>query len=318
MIRTLTAVFPLSIWSVLQAIAITALWLVLSLMLIYYPDASAEILSKMSVRSAAVLSRSTPELLRSATLIWAIGIIFVFLDALSCNVKDASLLKVLFFQRHGIPLLHERALQTATLWITFFLAPLLIALNLGQYWLGAEWLVDEDGPLEYTTAVNFLIATVVLSWAIYRQLAGRRPHDHRDTAVLVALAAAMFLVAGEEISWGQRIVGFATPAPMLPLNTQGEFNIHNMFTRQLLESYQYVAAALFAVSCFTCWIEIMDYRPARLRWFMSYLPDPSLVFVFAMMLVISSHIHLNDLVEQLASLVVVLYSIGLVWRRPTL
>ena len=38
----------------------------------------------------------------------------------------------------------------------------------------------------------------------------------------------MVFVAGEEISWGQRIFGFATPDFLLPLNQQGEFNVHNI------------------------------------------------------------------------------------------
>ena len=33
---------------------------------------------------------------------------------------------------------------------------------------------------------------------------------------------------GEEISWGQRILGFATPESMADVNRQGEFNIHNL------------------------------------------------------------------------------------------
>ena len=39
---------------------------------------------------------------------------------------------------------------------------------------------------------------------------------------------AMVFVAGEEISWGQRIFGFATPDFLLPWNQQGEFNAHNI------------------------------------------------------------------------------------------
>ena len=36
--------------------------------------------------------------------------------------------------------------------------------------------------------------------------------------------------AGEEISYGQRVIGFETPDFLLGLNTHGEFNIHNLET----------------------------------------------------------------------------------------
>ena len=42
------------------------------------------------------------------------------------------------------------------------------------------------------------------------------------------LGLLFFVLVGEEISWGQRIFGFATPEGMEEKNIQGEFNLHNM------------------------------------------------------------------------------------------
>ena len=39
---------------------------------------------------------------------------------------------------------------------------------------------------------------------------------------------ATVFAAGEEISWGQRIFGFATPDFLMPLNVSQEFNVHNI------------------------------------------------------------------------------------------
>ena len=39
---------------------------------------------------------------------------------------------------------------------------------------------------------------------------------------------AMVFAAGEEISWGQRIFGFATPDFLMHLNEQKEFTVHNI------------------------------------------------------------------------------------------
>ncbi len=38
----------------------------------------------------------------------------------------------------------------------------------------------------------------------------------------------MLWIALEEVSYGQRIFGFGTPAFLNALNTQGEFNLHNL------------------------------------------------------------------------------------------
>jgi len=53
--------------------------------------------------------------------------------------------------------------------------------------------------------------------------------DRRSLAALYAVAAlgAVFVI-GEEISWGQRILGFATPESLEDVNNQGETNIHNV------------------------------------------------------------------------------------------
>ncbi|MGQ0742310.1 MAG: hypothetical protein ACT4OG_08470 [Alphaproteobacteria bacterium] len=42
------------------------------------------------------------------------------------------------------------------------------------------------------------------------------------------LALAMIFMAGEEISWGQRIFSFATPPGLEAVNVQQEFNLHNI------------------------------------------------------------------------------------------
>jgi hypothetical protein len=42
------------------------------------------------------------------------------------------------------------------------------------------------------------------------------------------MAIAVFVVAGEEVSWGQRLIGLITPAALEAINEQGETNIHNI------------------------------------------------------------------------------------------
>ncbi len=46
----------------------------------------------------------------------------------------------------------------------------------------------------------------------------------------LALSLSCLYVAMEEISWGQRLVGFSSPEFFRANNLQGEFNVHNFFT----------------------------------------------------------------------------------------
>ena len=85
-------------------------------------------------------------------------------------------------------------------------------------------LTEEDYWVEYLTAVWFLLAGFLLLGTAWRE-----PSLFRRCVYLLG-GMAMVFAAGEEISWGQRIFGFATPDFLLPLNHQKEFNVHNIIS----------------------------------------------------------------------------------------
>ena len=64
--------------------------------------------------------------------------------------------------------------------------------------------------------------------------------------IAVVLAGLFFVMAMEEISWMQRIFGYATPQDIAQVNWQGEFNFHNVET-DLFENVYYVATVLFLI-----------------------------------------------------------------------
>jgi hypothetical protein len=87
-----------------------------------------------------------------------------------------------------------------------------------------HFLIDEDHVIEWSQFFAILIASGVFVLAGRRCLgSGRR----RLGALLVLVGIGAFIVAGEEISWGQRILGIATPEALTGINHQGETNIHN-------------------------------------------------------------------------------------------
>jgi hypothetical protein len=81
-----------------------------------------------------------------------------------------------------------------------------------------KWLAHEDGLVENLSALNWLLAAGVM----FVLFAKRRN-------IWFLLLGILFTVCfGEEISWGQRLIGFSTPESIRANNFQGEFNLHNL------------------------------------------------------------------------------------------
>jgi hypothetical protein len=85
--------------------------------------------------------------------------------------------------------------------------------------------VNEDALVEWVQFAT-LVALIPLGSAIAIRLWRRRERSFAIVFALAAVAAAF--IAGEEISWGQRLLGWATPEELALLNNQGETNIHNI------------------------------------------------------------------------------------------
>ena len=86
-------------------------------------------------------------------------------------------------------------------------------------------------------------ATVPIALAIAMRL--RRDGDRLGVGVFLLLAVGAFLVAGEEISWGQRIFGVETPENLEALNRQGEIGAHNISSVEYLFIVAFMLAGLY-------------------------------------------------------------------------
>jgi len=90
----------------------------------------------------------------------------------------------------------------------------------------------EGGAIETAGALLFLLASVgflalfIRSSVFENSFFGRRT---RRNVFLGLLAVIMFICFGEEISWGQRVLGFETPQFLAGLNAQNETNLHNIW-----------------------------------------------------------------------------------------
>lgn len=79
-------------------------------------------------------------------------------------------------------------------------------------------IVQEDRFVEWWTALLFLAAAVAFGRVAWR---GRRLFD-------AGVALFCFAAAGEEVSWGQRLLGFIPADAFLERNAQQEANLHNL------------------------------------------------------------------------------------------
>jgi hypothetical protein len=88
-----------------------------------------------------------------------------------------------------------------------------------------HWMIDEDSALE-TLQFTLILATCgAVTWLSVRLLR----NNHVGIGLLyVLLALATFFIAGEEISWGQRIFGWSTPPALERINAQQEISVHNI------------------------------------------------------------------------------------------
>ncbi len=90
-------------------------------------------------------------------------------------------------------------------------------------------LVQEDGSMEWATFWAFLLAAGMGMLGAVRQ----RRHDQTLPWCFLGLALFCFVVAMEEISWGQRLLGYRPPSYFLEHNFQQELNLHNVTSTKL-------------------------------------------------------------------------------------
>ena len=84
--------------------------------------------------------------------------------------------------------------------------------------------IQEDEYLEWSSFWAFLLAAV----AFFRQATNYRRANTSFPWFLYGITLLCFIVAMEEISWGQRLLGYRPPAYFLEHNFQQEFNFHNV------------------------------------------------------------------------------------------
>lgn len=113
-------------------------------------------------------------------------------------------------------------------WLWLWFPPLLLILELGvRVYSGAaynRWFDTELGVVELATPLASALGVVagIAACCHWKRL----PTPWlRGWVVLVTLGCVY--ITGEELSWGQQLLGWATPESLMAVNDQGETNLHN-------------------------------------------------------------------------------------------
>lgn len=107
-------------------------------------------------------------------------------------------------------------------------------------------LLQEDGPAEWLSAISFFVGGVI-AFLIARRL---RESARTGLALIFFIGAlGLFFAAGEEISWGQRILDLVTPDELIEINDQNELTLHNIgFLLQITNLIMLMAGLYGAVA----------------------------------------------------------------------
>ena len=92
---------------------------------------------------------------------------------------------------------------------------------IGRTWF--DFLKKEDGPLEWLQFSQLFISSLIGLFIFYKSEKKRAI----NSLIWLFFSTLCFLIAAEEISWGERITGF-TLNSISELSIQGETNFHNL------------------------------------------------------------------------------------------
>lgn len=129
--------------------------------------------------------------------------------------------------------------------IVVLLSPLAIILTLSitklwpyNYYYG---LVKEDGLIEYLQVLALVLAVVIMLKNLFKFKSQMKLYEILFFSVAVL---SLFFVAGDEIAWGQRILGIETPESLAEINRQEEITVHNIRGIEWMVEIAYVVIGL--------------------------------------------------------------------------
>jgi hypothetical protein len=116
--------------------------------------------------------------------------------------------------------------------LLLLVAPVLIIVSFSLFWFTpatyklGTWLSKENGPAELLTFLFLLFGGILgisLAWRLKA-----KGENFLVWGFVTLFSIFLFLVAMEEISWGQQLFKFETPDSLKQINAQNELTLHNI------------------------------------------------------------------------------------------
>ena len=129
-----------------------------------------------------------------------------------------------------------------------FIYGFIYILPFGKNIVGLTWfdlLKLEDGPLEWLQFAEYFISSLFGILIFFKS----KKRKSINSFIWLILSAFCFFIAAEEISWGERIIGFSLNS-LTEISIQSETNLHNLpfFHNYLLDPI------LVAICIFFGWV----------------------------------------------------------------
>jgi len=167
-----------------------------------------------------------------------------------------------------------------------------------------HWFAREDNILEWLSALFVLAGASFFLIAALRR--ARKPFGGFGAIFLSLLvpmgfAGLLFLIGMEEISWGQRIIGFDTPDGIAVHNWQSEFNLHNIHT-DISELVYYLGTGFFLIILPLAEPSLRNWKP--FTFFADFIPNRAVAALSAPM-VFFSYGHWNLVPIQMLTFITI-------------
>ena len=154
---------------------------------------------------------------------------------------------------------------------------------------------SENGVMEFGTVLIMIVGAVFgLRCLMLRELL---PGPYCVAWIFVNTLACIY-VAGEELSWGQHLVGWNTPEPLKEINDQNETNLHNISSwfdqkpRLLLEIWVLIGGVFAPV-----YIKLRGISLSNSDWKFWLWPPLLIVPTALLTILVETPKKLNDIID---------------------
>ena len=173
---------------------------------------------------------------------------------------------------------------------------LLVTSILGLYWgfyhqdFFTNRYMMEDGEIEYATVVLLFGSCILVAsrWIKYR-----RQQPIRFTLISILIFIVFFFVAGEELSWGQRIFNLESSQYFKEYNSQEELNLHNLTVGEVkINKLIFGVTLTTAILIYMILVPLLYQKVAQFRRFIDawFIPVPRVrhIVTYLLLLVVIS------------------------------